>query len=233
MDEDITDGGDEAHGSHDHDDTTHDAIDEPEGTDVEMRSHLIDEPGDPKPPCYRSGKDGYIARYIMVSLKLRRKKTEAGEKTDDEEENERIGEGEEKSCGYVAPRGRGVHSACLKRAGGIAPEKVAGRDQKHHRAYELQECLIGFDKISDKRETQTGEQTIYEIAESGSYPCEERRPTSFAESALNTQHSYRSHRGRHKDADKHTSEHYDRQMYHQLYAKLLLFPNTIETLTAV
>ena len=57
VDEDIADSGDEAHGSHNHDDTTHDAIDEPEGTDVEMRPHLIDEPGDPKPPCHRSGKD--------------------------------------------------------------------------------------------------------------------------------------------------------------------------------
>ena len=81
----ISDRRDETDCAHDHYHATDHTVDQPQGADIEMRSHFVDKPCDPKPPEHRPDKNGYISSHIMIGHKFGRKETEAGKKTYDKE----------------------------------------------------------------------------------------------------------------------------------------------------
>ena len=133
---------------------------------------------------------------------------ETGEETYYKEENERIGEGEEKSCTEVFPVSRAVYGWSLQFARRIAAEKIQAVDHKDCRADHLEYRLVGLYEVCDHRQSQAGKEAIDNIAQRGADPGEERRPSSLIQCPLDTEHPYRPHWRRNQHSDKEACEHY-------------------------
>ena len=113
-----------------------------------------------------------------------------------EEQNERIGEAEQKTGDGVLCVGVFLLLRRSQRAGRIFANKINAIANKNQAANDLQNVLIGLDEIDDYRHAQTGEHTIEHIGERSPQTGKEPRPTPFVESALNTQNTDRTHRRR-------------------------------------
>lgn len=147
----LVQGGDKTDCAHYHDDTSHDAVEKPQGTQVEMSPDLVDKPCDTKPPQHGSGKNGYIARDIVIGLEFGRKEAEPGKESDYEKEYQRVGECEQETGDEIFPRAHGLHSVGLERAGWVGSEQVAGIDEQYHRSYQLKQALVVLDEIGYER----------------------------------------------------------------------------------
>lgn len=109
MDEQLSDTRHDADHTHDEDDSGKDAVEQPHRTDIEMSANLVDKVSDAKPPRYSSEEYRNIAGNIVVGFKFGRTEIESGEKTDDEEQYQRIGEREEKPRPEIFPIAVGLH----------------------------------------------------------------------------------------------------------------------------
>ena len=86
----------------------------------------------------------------MAQLYLGKQEIEPGEEADDQEDYQRVGNGEEKSVDNVA-FGRAVgFSGLFYAARRIGPEQIYGEAYQHHRSDNLNHVLVAFQKLLDK-----------------------------------------------------------------------------------
>lgn len=209
VDKQLSDARHDADHTHDKDDSGKDAVEQPHRTDIEMSAHLVDKVSDAKPPRYSPEEYRNIAGYIVVGFKFGRTEIESGEKTDDEEQYQRIGEREEKPCPEILPIAVGLHRSRLEATRRIGDEEIAGIDAQNDRTYDLQRNLVSLDEIRDKRQAQPRQQTVDQVAQSRTDPGKKRRPTSAVKRPLDTQHPDRPHRCRHEDAYEQSAKYYN------------------------
>lgn len=186
---------------HGYDDDTDSAVDKPDAAHIEPRTHFVDDIRDEKPPAHRPDEYRKIPYNVMPQLRLGQEKVETGKQTYIQEQNKRIGEGEQEGGNEILRIGidRRVGFADILRR--VLPVEIEAEAHQHQAAQNLQYILIGFDKIDNNRHTQPCEQGIYQVGQRGSQPRNESRPTPLVERALDTQYPYRPHRCRYQYAD--------------------------------
>ena len=196
---------DKADNRHHYNDDTNSPVDKPDAAHIEPRTHFIDDIGNEKPPAHRSDEDREIAHDMVPQLRFGQEEVETGKQTYIEEQNKRIGEGEQEGGNEILRIGidRRVGFADILRR--VLPVEIEAEAHQHQAAQNLQYILIGFDKIDNNRHTQPCEQGIYQVGQRGSQPRNESRPTPLVERALDTQYSYRPHRCRYQYADGQSS----------------------------
>ena len=185
---------------HGDDDDADTAVDEPDAAHIEPRTHFVDDIGDEKPPAHRPDEYREVPHYMMPQLRLGQEEVEPGKQTNVEEENERVGKGEQKGGNEILRIGidRGIGLANV--LGGVLPVEVEPETDQHQAAQHLQHALVGLDKVDDYRHAQAREQGIYEIGKCGPQPRDKARPSAFVECALDTQYTYRPHGRRYQYA---------------------------------
>ena len=101
--------GDKTDRTHYHYDSRKDTVEKPEGTDVEVAAHFIDEVCHPEPPEDSPEENGDVTCHIMIGPELGSEETETGEQPYDEEKNQGVGECKEKTRSEILPIASVVH----------------------------------------------------------------------------------------------------------------------------
>jgi hypothetical protein len=117
--------------SHDSQNTCYNTVKYPEGTHIKMRPHLIYKVCYQPPPEQCSGKDGNVAKNIMIVFKLRHYKVKPRKQANDEEQNQWIGKGKQKAGNEILPEAIRLIIGLFKRYGWVLTEKIEGKSNQH------------------------------------------------------------------------------------------------------
>ena len=171
-------------------------IDNDNAIGIKLVPNLIDEPGEAEPPQQGSEDDAEVShshfyRHIWHHEgKLREGRHE-------EEHDERIGKRDEEGGDGIMPERALLLAALMHVLRRIAFEAIYAEHQEQKASENLQiELVLGIiDNVHHETHSQTREECIHDIAESGTDTRHETIPATLVQSALDTQDAYRSHRG--------------------------------------
>ena len=174
----IEHGSDESDEREDNHDTSYYLINNKDAVGIKLAPDLVDEPCETEPPHQRSEHDAQIGGH-------------------EEEYDERIGERNEEGGDGIVPERALPLAALMHVLRRIALEAIYAEHQEQKASENLQiELVLGIiDNVHHETHSQTREECIHDIAESGTDTRHETKPATLVQSALDTQDANRSHRG--------------------------------------
>ena len=163
---------------------------------IKLAPNLVDEPCETEPPQQRSEHDAQIA-HAHLQRHIRHYEGKLGKGGHEEEHDERIGERNEEGGDGIVPERALPLAALMHVLRRIALEAIYAEHQEQKASENLQiELVLGIiDNVHHKTHSQTREEGIHDIAESGTDTRYETKPAALVQSALDTQDANRSHRG--------------------------------------
>ena len=108
----------------DHDHNSDDTIDQPHRPEIKMTSHLIDEETHHPPPREGTDDDEEISNHILPDINLRELEIKTSKKSDYQEDNQGIGDGEQETVEDIALRGDAIGVRFFQRTCGVRSEEV-------------------------------------------------------------------------------------------------------------
>lgn len=192
----IEHGSDECDEREDDHDTSYYLINNKDAVGIKLAPNLVDEPCETEPPQQRSEHDAQIA-HAHLQRHIRHYEGKLGKGGHKEEHDERIGERDEEGCDGIVPKRALPLAALMHVLRRIALEAIYAEHQEQKASENLQiELVLGIiDNVHHKTHSQTREEGIHDIAESGTDTRYETKPAALVQSALDTQDANRSHRG--------------------------------------
>ena len=171
-------------------------IDNDDAVGIKLVPNLVDEPGESEPPQQGSEDDAEIP-YSHFYRHIRYDKSKLREGGHEEEHDERIGERDEEGGDGIVPERALPLAALMHVLRRIALEAIYAEHQEQKTSENLQiELVLGIiDNVHHETHSQTREEGIHDIAESGTDTRHETKPAALVQSALDTQDANRSHRG--------------------------------------
>ena len=171
-------------------------IDNDDAVGIKLVSNLVDEPGESEPPQQRSKHDAQIA-HAHLQRHIRHYEGKLGKGGHEEEHDERIGERDEEGGDGIVPERALPLAALMHILRRIALEAIYAEHQEQKASENLQiELVLGIiDNVHHETHSQTREESIHDIAESGTDTRHETKPAALVQSALDTQDANRPHRG--------------------------------------
>ena len=171
-------------------------IDNDDAVGIKLVPNLVDEPGESEPPQQGSEDDAEIP-YSHFYRHIRYDEGKLREGGHEEEHDERIGERDEEGGDGIVPKRALPLAALMHVLRRIALEAIYAEHQEQKASENLQiELVLGIiDNVHHKTHSQTREEGIHDIAESGTDTRYETKPAALVQSALDTQDANRSHRG--------------------------------------
>ena len=163
---------------------------------IKLAPDLVDEPCETEPPQQRSEHDAQIA-HAHLQRHIRHHEGKLGKGGHEEEHDERIGERDEEGGDGIVPERALPLAALMHVLRRIALEAIYAEHQEQKASENLQiELVLGIiDNVHHETHSQTREECIHDIAESGTDTRHETKPAALVQSALDTQDANRSHRG--------------------------------------
>lgn len=192
----IEHGSDECDEREDDHDTSYYLINNKDAVGIKLAPNLVDEPCETEPPQQRSEHDAQIA-HAHLQRHIRHHEGKLGKGGHKEEHDERIGERDEEGGDGIVPKRALPLAALMHVLRRIALEAIYAEHQEQKASENLQiELVLGIiDNVHHKTHSQTREEGIHDIAESGTDTRYETKPAALVQSALDTQDANRSHRG--------------------------------------
>ena len=192
----IEHGSDECDEREDDHDTSYYLINNKDTVGIKLAPDLVDEPCETEPPQQRSEHDAQIA-HAHLQRHIRHHEGKLGKGGHKEEHDERIGERDEEGGDGIVPKRALPLAALMHVLRRIALEAIYAEHQEQKASENLQiELVLGIiDNVHHKTHSQTREEGIHDIAESGTDTRYETKPAALVQSALDTQDANRSHRG--------------------------------------
>lgn len=192
----IEHGSDECDEREDDHDTSYYLINNKDAVGIKLAPDLVDEPRETEPPQQRSEHDAQIA-HAHLQRHIRHHEGKLGKGGHKEEHDERIGERDEEGGDGIVPKRALPLAALMHVLRRIALEAIYAEHQEQKASENLQiELVLGIiDNVHHKTHSQTREEGIHDIAESGTDTRYETKPAALVQSALDTQDANRSHRG--------------------------------------
>ena len=192
----IEHGSDECDEREDDHDTPYYLINNKDAVGIKLAPDLVDEPCETEPPQQRSEHDAQIA-HAHLQRHIRHHEGKLGKGGHKEEHDERIGERDEEGGDGIVPKRALPLAALMHVLRRIALEAIYAEHQEQKASENLQiELVLGIiDNVHHKTHSQTREEGIHDIAESGTDTRYETKPAALVQSALDTQDANRSHRG--------------------------------------
>ena len=192
----IEHGSDECDEREDDHDTSYYLINNKDAVGIKLAPDLVDEPCETEPPQQRSEHDAQIA-HAHLQRHIRHHEGKLGKGGHKEEHDERIGERDEEGGDGIVPKRALPLAALMHVLRRIALEAIYAEHQEQKASENLQiELVLGIiDNVHHKTHSQTREEGIHDIAESGTDTRYETKPAALVQSALDTQDANRSHRG--------------------------------------
>ena len=171
-------------------------IDNDDAVGIKLVSNLVDEPGESEPPQQGSEDDAEIP-YSHFYRHIRYDESKLREGGHEEEYDERIGERNEEGGDGIVPERALLLAALMHVLRRIALEAIYAEHQEQKASENLQiELVLGIiDNVHHETHSQTREECIHDIAESGTDTRHETKPAALVQSALDTQDANRSHWG--------------------------------------
>lgn len=171
-------------------------IDNDDAVGIKLVSDFIDEPGEAEPPHQGSEDDAEVP-HAHFYRHIRHHEGKLREGGHEEEHDERIGERDEEGGDGIVPERALPLAALMHVLRRIALEAIYAEHQKQKASENLQiELVLGIiDNVHHKTHSQTREEGIHDIAESGTDTRYKTKPAALVQSALDTQDANRSHRG--------------------------------------
>ena len=171
-------------------------IDNDDAVGIKLIPNLVDEPGESEPPQQGSEDDAEIP-YSHFYRHIRYDESKLREGGHEEEHDERIGERDEEGGDGIVPERALPLAALMHVLRRIALEAIYAEHQEQKTSENLQiELVLGIiDNVHHETHSQTREEGIHDIAESGTDTRHETKPAALVQSALDTQDANRSHRG--------------------------------------
>lgn len=192
----IEHGSDECDEREDDHDTSYYLINNKDAVGIKLAPDLVDEPCETEPPQQRSEHDAQIA-HAHLQRHIRHYEGKLGKGGHKEEHDERIGERDEEGGDGIVPKRALPLAALMHVLRRIALEAIYAEHQEQKASENLQiELVLGIiDNVHHETHSQTREEGIHDIAESGTDTRYETKPAALVQSALDTQDANRSHRG--------------------------------------
>lgn len=192
----IKHGSDECDEREDNHDTSYYLINNKDAVGIKLAPDLVDEPCETEPPQQRSEHDAQIA-HAHLQRHIRHYEGKLGKGGHKEEHDERIGERDEEGGDGIVPERALLLAALMHVLRRIALEAIYTEHQEQKTSENLQiELVLGIiDNVHHETHSQTREESIHDIAESGTDTRHETKPAALVQSALDTQDANRSHRG--------------------------------------
>ncbi len=192
----IEHGSDECDEREDDHDTSYYLINNKDAVGIKLAPDLVDEPCETEPPQQRSKHDAQIA-HAHLQRHIRHYEGKLGKGGHKEEHDERIGERDEEGGDGIVPERALPLAALMHVLRRIALEAIYAEHQEQKTSENLQiELVLGIiDNVHHETHSQTREECIHDIAESGTDTRHETKPAALVQSALDTQDANRSHRG--------------------------------------
>lgn len=192
----IEHGSDECDEREDDHDTSYYLINNKDAVGIKLAPDLVDEPCETEPPQQRSEHDAQIA-HAHLQRHIRHHEGKLGKGGHKEEHDERIGERDEEGGDGIVPKRALPLAALMHVLRRIALEAIYAEHQEQKASENLQiELVLGIiDNVHHETHSQTREEGIHDIAESGTDTRYETKPAALVQSALDTQDANRSHRG--------------------------------------
>lgn len=192
----IEHGSDECDEREDDHDTSYYLINNKDAVGIKLAPNLVDEPCETEPPQQRSEHDAQIA-HAHLQRHIRHHEGKLGKGGHKEEHDERIGERDEEGGDGIVPKRALPLAALMHVLRRIALEAIYAEHQEQKASENLQiELVLGIiDNVHHETHSQTREEGIHDIAESGTDTRYETKPAALVQSALDTQDANRSHRG--------------------------------------
>lgn len=171
-------------------------IDNDDAVGIKLVPNLVDEPSESEPPQQGSEDDAEIP-YSHFYRHIRYDESKLREGGHEEEHDERIGERDEEGGDGIVPERALPLAALMHVLRRIALEAIYAEHQEQKTSENLQiELVLGIiDNVHHETHSQTREEGIHDIAESGTDTRHETKPAALVQSALDTQDANRSHRG--------------------------------------
>lgn len=171
-------------------------IDNDDAVGIKLVPNLVDEPGESEPPQQGSEDDAEIP-YSHFYRHIRYDESKLREGGHEEEYDERIGERNEEGGDGIVPERALLLAALMHVLRRIALEAIYAEHQEQKASENLQiELVLGIiDNVHHETHSQTREECIHDIAESGTDTRHETKPAALVQSALDTQDANRSHWG--------------------------------------
>ena len=177
-----------------HHDYANNLVNQPDTVHIEARAYLIYNIGEAIPPKHGSEEDADISKTLLTKV-LGNHKREGVEQSDEEEDDQGVAEGEqERSEEIVRKRAATIRGGTQLRTRTVG---VHTKDEQHHTTNQLQDVngTRLFDEFHHETHAQTSNKGIEDIADGGSKSRDQTILPTLVQSALNTQHTNRSHRG--------------------------------------
>ena len=192
----IEHGSDECDEREDDHDTSYYLINNKDAVGIKLAPDLVDKPCETEPPQQRSEHDAQIA-HAHLQRHIRHHEGKLGKGGHKEEHDERIGERDEEGGDGIVPKRALPLAALMHVLRRIALEAIYAEHQEQKASENLQiELVLGIiDNVHHETHSQTREEGIHDIAESGTDTRYETKPAALVQSALDTQDANRSHRG--------------------------------------
>ena len=189
-------------------------IDNKDAVGVKLFLDLVDEPCQSKPPQQRTHHNAHIAQGHLDGM-VGHDKGKLGEGTDEQKDDEGIGECDKKRGDAIVKQRPLLVAAAVHLAGGIGAETADAENQQDDASDNLQPKLVGGigDEVHDKTHAQTRQQRIDDIAHGSTDAGDKSVRAPFVQGALYAQHAYRSHRSGRDDADEHTLQYQRKDIY--------------------
>ena len=180
----------------DDDHASYHLINNKDAVGIKLAPDLVDEPCETEPPQQRSEHDAQIA-HAHLQRHIRHYEGKLGKGGHEEEHDERIGERNEEGGDGIVPERALLLAALMHVLRRIALEAIYAEHQEQKASENLQiELVLGIiDNVHHETHSQTREESIHDIAESGTDTRHETKPAALVQSALDTQDANRPHRG--------------------------------------
>ncbi len=162
----VEEGGDGADQGEDEEEGADDAVEEVEGAHVEVGTHFVDQQGYEEPPAEGADGNGEVAGKVVIVAELGQQEVEARKEADDEEENERVADGEQKAGHYVFPVGVGLgHVGFAELLGGVFAEKVDAENGNGYGAENLEQQLLRGNEVGYEGNAGAGQNAIEKVGD--------------------------------------------------------------------
>lgn len=192
------DGVYDGSGQHDGSDRAVQAENAPQ---AEVPSHAVDDIRQAYPPQHCAGHDGDVAHTLPEQV-TRNDKREHVEQRQKQENDQRVGQRDEKRCEEIMEQCAFVVRHGPDAFAGIRAEHVDAENEEHHAADEFhpENVPLVVDEVHDKGHAPAGHQGIYDVAEGGAGPGGKPVYAPFLHRALDAKDAYRPHGSRSDDA---------------------------------
>lgn len=181
----------------DDDHASYHLINNKDAVGVKLPSDFIHQPSQSKPPQQGTEYDAQVT-HAHLQRHVGHDEGKLCESRHEEEHNQRIGEGDEERRDGIVRQRPLLIAALVHVSGRIALETIHAKGEQEQTAKDLEIELVLriVDEIHHKAHAQSCEQGIDDVAASGTDTCHKTIPTPLVQSALDTQNTYWTHRGR-------------------------------------